>query len=308
MKKVCYFGSGEFSKAVLEGLLHISCDYKIDFVVTKSDKEKGRGRVLSPTPVKELAISNSIEFTDNENIRSQEFFNLLSSKGFDLFIVCDYGKIIPREIFEMPPMKTVGIHPSLLPKYRGPSPIHFALLNCDKVTGTTIFYINEKMDAGEILLQKEVEIDEDDDYSSLKRKLTELSIELIARFFENPNITPVPQEDSLATFTKIIRKEDSRIDWSKEARHIFGQVRAFVEWPKAYCFYKGRMVKILKARYSEEETSGDFGEVIRLGDRIGIKTGRGVLEVEKLLPENSKVMDAKSFVNGYRVKVGDKFE
>ncbi len=308
MKKVCYFGSGEFSKEVLEGLLSRESEYSIELIVTKSDKEKGRGKVLSPTPVKELAISKGVDFIDNENIKSVEFINFIKSKGFDLFIVCDYGKMIPREVFEIPPMKSIGVHPSLLPCYRGPSPIHFALLNSDKVTGTTVFYINEKMDAGEILVQKEIIIDEDDDYISLSKKLSLLSVDSIFEFYSNPNVIPLPQDERKATFTKMISKEDARIDWNKEGSYIVGQVKAFVHWPKAYCFYKGKMVKILKAKYKDIEVNGANGEVLSIREGINVKAGKGIVEILFLLPESSKAMDAVSFVNGYRVKVGDKFE
>ncbi|MFN4245764.1 MAG: methionyl-tRNA formyltransferase [Brevinematia bacterium] len=308
MKKVCYFGSGEFSKKVLNELINISSDYKIDFVVTKSDKEKGRGRVLSPTPVKELAISKGIEFIDNENIRSGEFVDFINSKNFDLFIVCDYGKIIPKDVFSIPPMGTIGIHPSLLPLYRGPSPIHYVLINGEKVTGTTLFYINEMMDAGDILIQKEIEISEDDDYVLLSDKLAKLSVEAVLEFYSNPNVAPVPQDGSRATFTKMISKEDARIDWGRDGRYILGQIRAFVQWPKAYCFYKGKMIKILKAKYKDIDVDAFDGQVINVGKSIEVKAGKGVVEILSLLPENSKIMDAISFVNGYRVKVGDRFE
>lgn len=307
MKEVCYFGSGEFSKMVLEGILELKSEYKISLVITKADKEKGRGKILTPTPVKELALSKEIEVVDNENIKSQEFVEFLKNRNFDLFIVCDYGKIIPKSVFEIPTMKTIGIHPSLLPKYRGASPIHFALLNCDETTGTTIFYINEKMDAGDILIQKEIKVSDEDNYTSLSKKLADLSVIAIMEFFKNPDIQPIKQDESIATFTKIITKEDARIDWTKSAKYIFGQIRAFVEWPKAYCYYKEKMVKILKAKYNLENPNVKTGEVVKIGQTIGIKTGEGILEVETLLPENSKPMDAKSFVNGYRVKVGDIF-
>lgn len=305
MRRIAYFGSGEFSKDVLNGLLNY-CD--VDLVITKSDKEKGRGRVLLPTPVKELAVSRGIEVIDNENIKSIEFIDFLRSKDFDLFIVCDYGKIIPRDVFEIPRMRTVGIHPSLLPLYRGASPIQYALLNNEKITGTTVFYINEYMDAGDILIQKSIEISEDDDYFSLSEKLVNLSVDAIVEFLNDSSIKPIPQDESKATFTKIITKEDGRIDWSRDGRYIFGQIRAFVHWPKAFCFYKGKMVKILKARFLEIEVGGVFGEVVEVGKTIKVKTGKGVIEILEVLPENSKQMDARSFVNGYRVKVGDRFE
>ncbi|MGC8766834.1 MAG: methionyl-tRNA formyltransferase [Brevinematia bacterium] len=310
MKKVCYFGSGEFSKKVLEGILNIKTDFVINMVITKPDKEKGRGRILTPTPVKETALQHNIEVYDKNDIKSKEFIDMLKEKNFDLFIVCDYGKIIPEEVFKIPKMKTIGIHPSLLPLYRGPSPIQYALLNSEDKTGTTIFLINEQMDAGDISLQREVKIEENDDYYSLSEKLAKLSIELIKEFFTNyEKITPIKQDETKATYSKIILKEDGKIDWSKSAKLINGKVKAFIEWPKAYCFYKGRMIKILKSSYSSKDTKGYFGEVVEINNNnLGIKTGNGILYIERLLPENSREMDAKSFVNGYRVKIGDVFE
>lgn len=308
MKKICYFGSGEFSRVVLEGLLRSCYKCSIEAVVTRSDKEKGRGRHLAPTPVKELALLEGIEVMDTEDIKSESFIEALKGKGFDLFIVCDYGKMVPKSVFELPPMKTIGVHPSVLPKYRGPSPIHFALLNCDNITGTTVFYVNERMDAGDILIQREVIIEDTDDYFSLSQKLALASVEAIIEFLNTPGLTPIPQDESKATFTKIITKEDARIDWSKDAKYIFGQVRAFVGWPKAYCWYKGKIVKILKVRYRDEELDGKFGEILDVSNTIKVKAGKGIVEVFEVLPESSKPMDARSFVNGYRVKVGDTFE
>lgn len=310
MRKVCYFGSGEFSKAVLEGILEIKSDFKIELVITKPDKEKGRGRILTPTPVKEAALRNGIEVYDKNDIKSKEFTEMLKSKNFDLFIVCDYGKIIPKETFEIPPMKTVGIHPSLLPLYRGPSPIQYALLNLEEKTGTTIFLINEQMDAGEILLQREIKISEDDDYISLSKKLANLSVELIKEFFEKyKTITPIKQDESKATYSRIIQKEDGKIDWKLSAREINGKVKAFIEWPKAYCFYKGKMIKIIKTFYSTSNLGDKPGEVVEIkNNTIGVKTSNGILYIERLIPESSKEMDAKSFINGYRVKIGDVFE
>ncbi|MCS7299725.1 MAG: methionyl-tRNA formyltransferase [Spirochaetia bacterium] len=306
--RICYFGSGEFSRMTLEEIVKFVGSSLITLVITKSDKEKGRGRKLQPTPVKEFAIEKGIEVWDSEDIKSEGFINYLRSKGFDLFIVCDYGKIIPKSVFEIPRFRSIGVHPSLLPKYRGASPIHYALLNLDEITGTTIFYLNERMDAGDILIQKEISVDEDDNYTSLSKKLAILSAEAVVEFIENPDVKPRQQDESKATYTRMITKEDGRIDWAKEARYILGQVRAFVEWPKAYTFYKGKIIKILKARCLDEDRDGVIGGIVGIKGGIQVKTGKGILEIQQVLPESSKPMDAMSFVNGYRLKVGDTFE
>ncbi|MCX8028571.1 MAG: methionyl-tRNA formyltransferase [Brevinematales bacterium] len=306
--RIAYFGSGVFSRYVLEGILSSSYGDSVKLIITKQDKHKGRGKILLPTPVKDLALSRGIDYVDNYDIKSREFVEFLKSGDFDVFLVCDYGKIIPRSVFEIPVRGSVGIHPSLLPSYRGPSPIHYAILNGDKKTGTTLFYINEIMDAGDIILQKEITIDDNDDYTSLSKKLSDLSVELVLDFLSMENINAIPQNESMASYTRMIEKKDGKIDWNESAEKIHCKVRAFIEWPKAYCFYKGMLIKVLKARYVGEDLEGEVGQIVRLGDTLGVKTGKGILEVEKLLPESSKAMDAKSFINGYRVKIGDKFE
>jgi methionyl-tRNA formyltransferase len=308
--KVCYFGSGNFSKIVLENILKSGGNFSIDLVVTKSDKEKGRGKNLLPTPVKELALLHGIDVCDREDIKSPDFADFLAQKKFDIFVVCDYGKIIPKSVFSIPPLGSLGVHPSLLPKYRGPSPIHAAILSGDKKTGTTLFFLNENMDAGDIVLQKEIDISEDDDYISLSEKLAILSSQCVIEFLSSPNsFVPKPQDHSSATFTKMVTKEDGRIDWQNNALNISRKVRAYIAWPKAWCTFRGKNIKVLKVKAQNIHISGKPGEVIKIDNEgIHVITGDGIIILVELHPENSKVMSARDFVNGYRVKVGDVFE
>jgi len=307
--RVCYWGSGNFSKMVLEGILELGGGKSVELVVTKSDKEKGRGKNISQTPVKELALSVGIDVCDREDIRSQDFVDYIAPKNFDLFIVCDYGKIIPRSVFSLPRLGSLGVHPSLLPKYRGPSPIHASILNGDEKTGTTLFVINEEMDAGDIVLQKEIVIS-DDDYISLSRKLAHLSAQCVVEFMASPHsFTPHPQDYMQATFTKMITKEDGRINWSDSAIDIVRKVRAYIIWPKAWFTFRNKNVKILKAEVCNDfKIIGNVGEIVKIdGNGIYVLTGSGVIILKELHPENSNVMGARDFVNGYRVKVGDTF-
>ncbi len=306
---ICYFGSGDFSRKFLETLLFLlPKSINISLVVTKMDREKGRGKHLQPTPVKQLATSRNIPVYDNENIRSPDFYEFLKNKKHDVYVVCDYGKIIPENIFMIPKYKTLGIHPSLLPQYRGPSPIQTALLNRDRFTGTTVFLINKDMDAGDILVQEKLEITDSDDYITLSDKLVDISVKCLIEVLRNIDmITPIPQDHSKATFTKMITKEDGKIDWTRPATYIDGQVKAFVEWPRAYFKFENRIVKILSSFVSPEK-AGVPGTVVKIDNFIHVSTGENCLGIKHILPENSKPMDARSFVNGYRVKVGDIFE
>ena len=266
--KIIYLGTPEFSAVILEAL--INSDHEIAAVITNPDAPIGRKQILTPSPVKIIAEKNKIPIIKLEEIQ----------KDADLAIVAAYGKIIPKNILNIPRYGTINVHPSLLPKYRGASPIQNTILNGDKKTGVTIMKLDEEMDHGPILAQAELPIAGNDTYESLSQKLTILGEKLLIKTipdYVSGKIKPVEQKHAEATYTKIIKKEDGKIDWSKSATEIERIIRAFYPWPAAWAIWEGKVLKILEA-----EVRGDN------------------LEIKKLQLEGGKILSIKEFLNGHK--------
>ncbi|MDO8443667.1 MAG: methionyl-tRNA formyltransferase [Candidatus Azambacteria bacterium] len=267
--KVIYLGTPEFSATILEAL--ISSDYEIAAVITNPDAPVGRKQILTPSPVKVLAEKNKIPVVQLDEIRNFDI---------DLAIVAAYGKIIPKNILDIPHHGTINVHPSLLPKYRGASPIQNAIFNGDKKTGMTIMKLDEEMDHGPILAQEESPIADNDTYESLSQKLALLGAELLIKTipgYVSGKIKLIEQNHAEATYTKIIKKEDGKINWSKSAEEIERMVRAFYPWPAAWTIWEGKTLKILEA-----------------------EVRNGKLEIKKLQLEGGKILSIKEFKNGHK--------
>jgi len=268
-------GTPEFGEIILEGL--VKNDYKPILVITAPDKSVGRKQILTSTPVKKIAKKYNIPV-----VHQPEEVKKIKP---DLIIVAAYGQILPKEILEIPKYGCLNVHPSLLPKYRGASPIQTTILNGDKETGVTIILMDEKMDHGPILGQRELEFSIFNfQFSKLHDKLAELGVKLLIETIPkwiNGKIKPKPQDESKATYTKVLKKEDGKVDWSKSAQEIERQVRAFYPWPGAFFFikHKGKIlrVKILKADISKEDK----------------------LIIKKIQPEGKKPMSFEEFKRGH---------
>lgn len=299
-----YFGSSQFSKVALEELCLKG--YVPALIVSKPDKPKGRGLRLSPTRVSQFAKDKKIPFIKPSSLKKEEVKVILSKEQADFFVVADYGEIIPKDLLTLPSGFALCIHPSLLPRYRGSAPIEETLMNGDKKSGVTIFKINEKIDAGDIILQKALTIGYDDDFFSLSDKLAKegisLLIETIKRI-ENKDYSLNPQDERLATLTSKLKKEDGRISWESSANDIRNLIRATLGWPSAYTFYQGMMIKILAADIIDQETGNSPGVIVGT-DKAGIyvATGKGVLKIKRLKIQGKREMDAWSFVCGRRLK------
>jgi len=267
--KIIFMGTPEFSAVILEAL--VNSNYEIAAVITNPDAPIGRKQILTPSPVKVLAEKNKIPVIQLDEMRD---FNV------DLAIVAAYGKIISKNVLDIPRYGMINVHPSLLPKYRGASPIQNAILNGDKKTGVTIMKLDKEMDHGEIISQVETQILGSDTYESLSQKLAILGAELLIKTipdYTSGKIKPVKQNHAEATYTKIIKKEDGKIDWSKSAIEIERIVRAFYPWPIAWTIWNGKVLKILEARI------------------IGNK-----LEIKKLQLGGGKILSIKEFLNGHK--------
>ncbi|MBU0694106.1 MAG: methionyl-tRNA formyltransferase [Candidatus Omnitrophica bacterium] len=307
--KFIYFGSGQFAYFVLKQLYNQGV--KPCLVVSQPDKPKRRGLKILPTEVNLFAKDKNIPLIMPLSLDTQELKEKLQTEGADFFLVADYGRILPHWLLKLPQVMPLGLHPSLLPCYRGPAPISRAIINGENQTGVTIFKINDKVDGGEIILQKNIAIDDKDDIVSLPRKLARLGafslIEAIEKI-ENGNYVLIPQDENLASFTYKLKKEDGKISWKCGARQIRNLIRATLGWPSAYAYYKDKPVQILEAEAQDVETDQEPSTIVKI-DKQGIyaATGRNVLKIKKLKPQGKKEMNAWPFVCGYRVKVGERF-
>ncbi len=308
--KVVFWGTPDFAVESLKALL--KSKHQVLAVVTQPDKPKGRGKRLTPPPVKVLAQEYNIPVFQPEKVKNnKELYEKLKSLNPDIFVVVAYGKILPEEIINLPKFKTINVHASLLPEFRGAAPIHRAILEGKEKTGVCIMEITQELDAGDIYECKEIEILDEDDIISLHDKLAKEGAQLLLQALdkiEKGQINKKPQEHEKATYAKPIKKEEGKIDWSKSAREIFNQVRAFKVWPKAFTTFRDKEIKILDAKVSDETSTGNNGEIVDIikGEGFVVQTGKGRLLIKKLQFPNSKPISADEAIRGYHIKVGEK--
>jgi len=290
--KIIFLGTPEFGAIILEGL--IKNNYKPCLVITAPDKPVGRKQILTPPPVKVSAQKYNILIAQPERIKNLEL--RIKNLKPDLMVSAAFGQILPKEILEIPKYGCLNVHPSLLSKHRGPSPVQTAILNGDKETGVTIFLIDEEMDHGKIVASIKHKIASDTYYQKLEKELAELGIKLLIETIPKwlkGKIKAEAQDESKATYTKILKKEDGKINWKKSAQEIERQIRAFYPWPGTFTFFKRDnatlRVKILEAEVLKEEDSR----------QLCIKCGKDYLTIKKLQPEGKKPMPAEDFKRGY---------
>ncbi len=306
--KFIFFGTPHIGAVVLEKL--IEADMKPTLVVTMPDKPANRGQRLTPSPVKVAAESHGIVVIEPKDFSSVPAE--ITAVQADLFIVAAYGKMLPKRILDIPPKGVLNMHPSLLPKYRGASPIQTTILNGDSKTGVTIILLDEEMDHGPVVAKKEYK----DDISKittpeLKNELGVLAGELLVKTIPQwmkEKIISKPQDHAKATFTEIIKKEDGHIDWSKDAQYIERQVRAYAEWPGAYTFVEDTegnslRLKIIKAS-AENTAQGKPGIVLPHQDGLAVQTGSSLLIVHEIQMEGRNIMGALDFARGYPWIIG----
>lgn len=299
--KIVFIGTPEFGTIVLEGL--INAGYKPVLVVTVPDKPVGRKQVLTPPPVKIVAQKYNILVEQSDKIRNLKF-EIRNLKP-DLGIVAAYGEIIPKDILDIPKYGFLNVHPSLLPKYRGASPIQYAVLNGDIETGVTIMLMDEKMDHGKIISNIKCKISKRINHRELSKELAEIGakllVEIIPRWIKK-EIKAIPQDETKATYTKIIKKENGKINWKKTAEEIERQIRAFDPWPGTFTFFDGKKLKILKAEISEQIQNGLVGEpgktFLASDNKIAVQTGKEYLIIEELQLEGKKSMTSDEFLRG----------
>ncbi len=303
--KIVYMGSPAFAIPPLEGLVEKE---DVLVVITQPDKPKGRGLKLSPCPVKEWAISKGLEVLSPQKLKDPEFLEKLKNFSPDLIVVCAYGKILPKEVLEVPKFGCWNIHASLLPKYRGASPINYAILNGEKETGITIMLMDEGLDTGPILLQKKIPIEEEETAITLAEKLSWLGKEAICeaiKLHREGKLSPTPQPEEGVSYAPLIKKQDAFFEFSEPAIQIERKVRAFLPWPVAHTKIEGKLLKVYRAKAQDIKESTPPGTVLSISkDGVLVKCGEGAILLQEVQLEGKKKVSAHAFACGKRLKSG----
>ncbi len=309
--KIIFLGSGEFAVPSLEALARSGGH--IPLVVTQPDKPKGRGMHAQPTPVKQVAQRLGIEVYQPEKINDPETVARLKTIGPDLFIVIAYGQMFSSEVLVIPRIFPINIHASLLPKYRGAAPVNWAIINGEEITGVTAIKMSKKMDAGEIISAKSLEVMADENARQLEERLAILGSELLMESLEsikNKTFRVVMQDETKSSFAPKMQKNTGLINWGDSAVEINNLIRGCYDWPGAFTYWRGKLLKIFKAQVDFDNVEGGLrhknGEVIKvLKSGIVVACGQGNLIIEELQIEGKRRMHAEEFILGYRIAPSD---
>jgi methionyl-tRNA formyltransferase len=305
--KIVFMGTPLFALPFLKAL--DNC-HEVVGVVTQPDRPRGRGQKPSPSPVKIEALRRGLSVITPQEL-DDDFEVWLDEGEPEAIVVAAYGRILPAWLLDYPPLGCLNVHPSLLPKYRGAAPIRRALMDGEKVTGVSIIYLSEELDAGDILAQREVVIEDKDCHTSLEEKLskigTRLLLEVLAKL-EKGELKPKPQDDQQATTAPKIEKEEMEIDWSKSSLEVRNLVRSLALYPGAFTFVQGKRLKVLEVEEVNLDVKGRPGEVVLAHPKEGfvVACGQGSLKLVTVKPEGGKSMQGKDFLLGHAVKEGER--
>jgi methionyl-tRNA formyltransferase len=307
--RIIFMGTPDLAKASLAALLRDPA-FQIIAAVTQPDRPKGRDLKLQPSPVKELALANGVPVLQPLKAREETFVAELRALQPDLIAVAAFGQILPKSILDLPHLGCLNVHTSLLPKYRGASPIQSAILNGETETGVTIMKMDVGLDTGDILTQRPTPIRDDDNAATLHDRLAQLGAELLVETihaYAVGQIQPRPQPHELATHVAKIKKEDGRIVWTQPARAIWNRIRAFTPWPGAFTFLPGQTQPVLlKLWQAEVVTNGGSPGEIQAADKTGIVVGcgEGALRITSLQREGGRRLTAAEFLAGHPLPPG----
>jgi methionyl-tRNA formyltransferase len=307
--RVIFMGTPEFAVPTLDALLEAG--HEVARVLSQPDRPVGRGRRLTPPPVARLAQERGLPLLQPKGLRSAEVQAQLAAAAPEAIVVAAYARLLPRAVLDLPRLGCLNVHPSLLPRHRGPAPIQGALLAGDAETGTSIILLEERMDAGPILAQERLPIRPEDDATTLEPVLAaqgaRLLVDTLAGWAAGA-LTPQPQDEAAATYTRLLTKDDGRLDWSRPAAELARQVRACAGWPGAFTTWRGQSLKVLRAAADDTPSALAPGTVYWLdgasGRAVGVSTGAGSLRLETIELAGRRPTSATAFVQGYRDFVG----
>ncbi len=309
--RIVFMGTPEFSVPILEQL--IGSEHQVVAVYTQPDRPAGRGRTLTPSSVKTVALAHGLPVLQPASLKGTAEVAELDELKPDAIVVAAYGQLLPQPVLDIPAFGCLNVHPSLLPKYRGASPIAAAILNGDEETGVTIMLLDAGLDSGPVLAQRAIAIEPDDTTESLGGKLARLGAELLVqtlpRWFDR-SLTPEPQDETSATYTKLVAKEEGEINWQLSAVELWRRVRAFYPWPGCYTRWRGKQLKLLEAVPVTGGEGLEPGRVLSLSLEqeavVGVATGAGILGLRRVQLEGKKAMEAADFLRGHRDFIGDR--
>ncbi len=296
---IVFMGTPDFAVASLDRL--INDGHNISAVFTKVDMPRGRKMIMTPPEVKVFAESKGLTVYQPATLRDEAVVDIIKSLNPDVIVVVAYGKLLPREVLEIPPLGCINLHGSLLPKYRGAAPIQWTVLNGDKVGGATTMYMNEGLDTGDMILKYETEVGENETSGELFDRLALEGADLLSKtlnLIEEGKASRIPQNDEDATYASMLDKSMCFIDWTKSSQEIHNLVRGLNPWPVALTTLDGKRIKIISTRKST--LSGEAGQVVSTNP-LTVACGEGAVEILTLQPEGKKPMDCKSFLMGHKL-------
>jgi len=300
-------GTPEFGVPALQQL--VLNGYHVVSVYTQPDKPAGRGQKLAPSPVKRVALSLGLPVLQPDNLKTAEVAAELIDFKADFIVVAAYGQILPKTVLNTPVSGCVNIHPSLLPRHRGASPIPSAILDGDEFTGVSIMLMNEGLDTGPVLTRAQIPIADNDTTASLTLKLSLVAAHLLQDVlpeFKKGRIVPRIQDEASATYSGMITRESGEINWHMPANFIWRQVRAFCPWPGCYTHWRGKRIKVVEAIPVVDERDAVEGQVLAFIDGgFAVKTGNGTLKILTLQIEGKREMTASEFIRGQRQLINE---
>lgn len=300
--KVVFMGTPDFAVPSLEAL--IEEDYNVVGVVTQPDRPKGRKKVLTPPPVKEAALKYELPILQPEKLKHSAELEKLIEWAPDLIVTAAFGQILPQEVLQLPALGCINVHASLLPKYRGGAPIHQAIIDGEEETGVTIMYMVQALDAGDILTQVKIPIEEEDDVASMFEKLSIAGAQLLEETMSmlvQGKLQPIPQDESQVIYAPNIKREDEEIDWQKDGKAIYNHIRGLRPFPGAFTTINGEVLKVWGSKKTtDQDLAQEPGTIYRLDDEgIGVSTGDGAgLLLTTIQPAGKKRMEVIDFLRG----------
>ena len=296
--KIIFMGTPDFAipslKKILEG------NHEVAAVVTTPDKERGRGRKVTYTPIKEFALENNIPVLQPVKLKNEEFIQQLKSYNADLYVIVAF-RILPREVFSIPPKGSFNLHGSLLPKYRGAAPIQWSLIKGEKETGVTTFALDDKVDTGNLYLQEKLEISEDDNFGTLHDKMSLLGSDAVLKtidLIDSGDYELKQQDNSLATPAPKITKETCQIDWNKSAIELHNLIRGVSPYPAAFFIHNGKQIKVYKSKVNKSFNLNP-GEIKQTKKTLTIGCGKEALDILELQQEGKKRLEIEAFLRGF---------
>ncbi|MBS4016581.1 MAG: methionyl-tRNA formyltransferase [Candidatus Latescibacteria bacterium] len=313
--RVIFWGTSDFAVPSLERIYEHG--YEIACVVTAPEKQAGRGLKLVASPVKTCAEKLGLNCLEPDNPNTDEVFYKLKQMQPDVCVLAAYGFLIKSQLLNLAPKGFINIHPSLLPKYRGAAPIQRTIMNGEKTTGVTTFYMNEAMDAGDIILQTDTGIDQDETYDELRLRLGLIGADLIVKtlsMVRDDKVNAIAQNSTQKTLAKKIKKEECLINWNKPVIEIHNLIRGLSQEPGAYTHFRGKRLRILKSKIPEQILSAqlpfqaEHGMIVTSKRYMFVNTSEGIIQLLSLQIEGGKILNAIDFMNGQRIKPAEKFE